>query len=114
MKADFAAAGAPATTPIFSEETYFAADMFIQALKTVVKKSGVKGITPEAVQKVLSTQTWQIKGLVGPIKYPAATVVSTPACGELITSSGTAPWTVIEPYACSYKQYKIDPKFTGS
>ena len=114
MKADFAAASAPATTPIFSQETYFAADMFIQALKTVVKKSGVKGITPEAVQKVLATQTWQINGLVGPIKYPAATVVSTPACGELITSSGTAPWTVIAPYACSSKQFKIDPKFTGS
>jgi len=114
MKADFTAAGAPATTPIFSEETYFAADMFIQALKTVVKKSGAKGITPEAVQKVLATQTWQINGLVGPIKYPASTVVSTPACGELITSSGTAPWTVIYPYACSSKQFKIDPKFTGS
>ena len=114
MKADFTAAGAPATTPIFSEETYFAADMFIQALKTVAKKSGVNGITPEAVQKVLATQTWQINGLVGPIKYPASTVVSTPACGELITSSGTAPWTVIYPYACSSKQFKIDPKFTGS
>ena len=114
MKADFTAAGAPSTTPIFSEETYFAADMLVQALKTVVKKSGVKGITPEAVQKVLATQTWQIAGLVGPIKYPASTVVSTPACGELITSNGTAPWTVITPYACSSKQFKIDPKFTGS
>jgi ABC-type branched-subunit amino acid transport system substrate-binding protein len=114
MKADFTAAGAPATTPIFSEETYFAADIFIQALKTVVKQSGAKGITPEAVQKVLASQTWQINGLVGPIKYPASTVVSTPACGELITSSGTAPWTVVYPYACSSKQFKIDAKFTGS
>jgi ABC-type branched-subunit amino acid transport system substrate-binding protein len=114
MKADFAAAGAPATTPIFSEETYFAADMFLQALKTVVKKSGVKGVTPEAVQKVLATQTWQISGLVGPTKYPASTAAPTPTCGELITSSGTAPWTVVYPYACSSKQFKIDPKFTGS
>jgi branched-chain amino acid transport system substrate-binding protein len=114
LRADFAAAGAPATPPIFSEETYFSADMFIQALKTVVNKNGVKGITPEAVQKVLATQTWQIKGLVGPISYPASTVVSSPACGELITSSGTAPWTVVYPYACSSKQFKVDPKFTGS
>jgi branched-chain amino acid transport system substrate-binding protein len=114
MKADFAAASAPATTPIFSEETYFSADMFIQAVKIVVKKSGAKGITPEAVQKVLATQTWQIPGLVGPIKYPASTAVPTPACGELVTSSGTAPWTVVYPYACSSKQFKLDPKFTGS
>jgi Periplasmic binding protein len=114
MKADFAAAGAPATTPIFSEQTYFAADMFITAIKTVIKKSGVKGITPESVQKVLATQTWQIKGLVGPTKYPDSTVVPTPYCEELITSSGTAPWTVIEPYACSSKKFKVDPKFTGN
>jgi branched-chain amino acid transport system substrate-binding protein len=114
MKADFTAVSAPATTPIFSEETYFAADMFIQGVKTVVQQHGRKGITPEAVQRALSTQTWQIKGLVGPTNYPASTVASTPVCGELITSSGTAPWTVITPYACSSKQYKIDPKFTGS
>jgi ABC-type branched-subunit amino acid transport system substrate-binding protein len=114
MKADFTAVSAPATTPIFSEETYFAADMFIQGVKTVVQQHGRKGITPEAVQKALSTQTWQIKGLVGPTKYPASTVASTPVCGELIKSSGTPPWTVIAPYACSTKQYKVDPKFTGS
>ena len=95
MQADFTAAGAPAKPPIFSETTYFAADMFIQAVKKVVTKDGTKGVTPEAVQKVLSTMTWEIKGLVGPTKYPASTAVSTPSCGELITSTGTAPWEVV-------------------
>jgi branched-chain amino acid transport system substrate-binding protein len=114
MQADFTAAGAPAATPIYSETTYFAADMFIQAVKAVVAKSGAKGLTPEAVQKALSTITWEIKGLAGPIKYPAATVMSTPACGELILSTGTPPWTVAEPYACSTKRFKVNPKFTGS
>ena len=113
MKADFAAAGAPGCHPDLQRSAYFGADMLIKALQKVVKKHGVKGITPEAVQKVLSTQTWQIKGLVGPVKYPAATVVQTPACSELITSTGTAPWEVIEPYTCSYKRFKIDPKFKG-
>ena len=114
LKADYAAAGAPANSPIFSEQAYFAADMFIQALKTVVKKSGTKGITPEAVQKALSTQTWQIKGFAGPTKYPDSTVVTSPSCSALITSTGTAPWTVLEPYSCSSKQFKLDPKFTGN
>jgi ABC-type branched-subunit amino acid transport system substrate-binding protein len=114
MKADLTAVNAPANLPVFTEYAYFAADMFIQALKAIVKKSGIKGITPEAVQKVLSTQTWQIKGFVGPIKYPAATVQPTPYCATLITSTGTAPWTVVEPYQCSYKRYKILSKFVGS
>ena len=114
MNADLAAVNVPATTPIFTAEAYLGADMFVQAVKTVVQKQGAKGITPEAVQKVLATQTWEIKGLAGPTKYPASTVLSTPLCQELITSSGTAPWTVIAPYTCSTKQFKIDPKFSGS
>jgi ABC-type branched-subunit amino acid transport system substrate-binding protein len=93
--------------PIFAQQAYFAADMLIQALKKVPKAK----ITPEAVQKVLSTQTWQIKGLVGPTKYPASTVHSSPACSSLLMSTGTAPWTVVEPYTCSSKTYKLDPKF---
>jgi ABC-type branched-subunit amino acid transport system substrate-binding protein len=114
MRADFAAAGAPSTTPIFAEQAYFAADMFISGIKTIIKQSGVKGITPDALQKVLSTQTWGIKGLVGPIKYPQSTVVPTPYCQELITSNGTAPWTVLLPYTCTTKTFKINPKFSGT
>src|SRR5260370_9506855 len=97
MKADFVAAGAPATTPIFTEETYFAADMFIQALKTVVKKSGAKGITPEPVHKVLATQPCQINEHVGPTKDPAATAIPSPAAGNLLTSTATTPWPSLPP-----------------
>jgi ABC-type branched-subunit amino acid transport system substrate-binding protein len=86
---------------------YFAADMFIQALKKVGKN-----ITPEAVQKALATQTWQIKGLAGPTKYPASTVVSSPSCNALVQSDGTQ-WTTVEKFACSSKTFKIDPKFQG-
>jgi ABC-type branched-subunit amino acid transport system substrate-binding protein len=90
---------------IFSEQAYFSADMFIQGLK----KLG-KNITPEGLQKVLSTQTWQIKGLVGPTKYPASTVVSSPLCSGLTLSDGTK-WNVVEPYTCTSKTFKINPKF---
>ena len=92
---------------LFSEQAYFATDMFIQALKKVPKAD----ITPESVQKALSRQTWQIKGLVGPTKYPASTVISTPYCTALRTSDGTA-WTVIYPYACTTKQFK-KPRSSG-
>jgi hypothetical protein len=90
---------------IFSEQAYFSADMFIQGLK----KLG-KNITPEGLQKVLSTQTWQIKGLVGPVNYPASTVVSSPLCSGLTLSDGTH-WNVVEPYTCTGKTFKINPKF---
>ena len=90
---------------IFSEEAYFAADMFIQGLK----KLG-KNITPEGLQKVLATQSWQIKGLVGPTNYPASTVVSSPSCSALTLSDGTK-WNVVEPYSCSSKTYPINKKF---
>ncbi len=44
--------------------SYFAADMFIQALKKV----GKKNITPEKVQQALARQTWQIDGFAGPTR----------------------------------------------
>ncbi len=87
--------------------SYFAADMFIQALKKVGRD-----ITPEAVQQALANQSWQIQGLVGPINYPASTVAASPACGELLTDDGTN-YTVVAPFACSNKTYPVDPKFTG-
>ena len=84
--------------------SYFAADMFIQALKTAAKK-GTSNITPENVQKAASTMKWQIKGLVGPMTYPAATVIPTPSCTSLVSSDGTA-WSTLLPYKCSSKKIK--------
>ena len=97
----------PGTVPIGYSNVpgYFAADMFIQALKKV----GRNHITPEAVQKALSTIHWSIPGLVGPIDYPEATAVSTPACSELLSDSGTS-YTVVSPYACTTKTFPVSGK----
>ena len=102
MEKDFDAVKPGSLSTIFAFAAYFAADMFIQAVKTAMKKAG-KNLTPEAVQQALANQSWEIKGLVGPTKYPASTVVATLACGELISSNGTS-WDVVVPYACSAKR----------
>jgi branched-chain amino acid transport system substrate-binding protein len=84
---------------------YFAADMFIQS----VKRLG-KNITAEALQKDLSTQTWGIDGLVGPAKYPASTVVTSPYCAELL-SVATTGYKIVSPYTCTDKTYPILKQF---
>jgi ABC-type branched-subunit amino acid transport system substrate-binding protein len=88
---------------------YASTDMFIQALKTAAKK-GKSNITPVAVQKAAMHQTWQIPGLAGPTQYPQATAASYPSCGAELVSDGTQ-WKTVTPYACSKKQWKINPKF---
>jgi len=74
-------------------------------LKTVAKK-GKSAITPEAVQKVASTQTWQIKGLAGPTSYPKSTVSPYPTCTSLVVSDGSK-WSTVEPFGCSNKQFPV-------
>ena len=86
---------------------YFTTDMFIQALKTAAKK-GKSNITPEAVQKAAAIQTWQIKGLAGPTKYPNSTVKSYPWCTSLVLDDGTA-WKTVTPYVCSTKLWPVKP-----
>jgi branched-chain amino acid transport system substrate-binding protein len=81
---------------------YFAADMFIQALKQVGTD-----VTPEAVQEALANQTWEIEGFVGPTRYPDSTVAATPSCNALLESDGTA-WTVLEAYSCSETQHPVE------
>ncbi|HZP31476.1 MAG TPA: ABC transporter substrate-binding protein [Acidimicrobiia bacterium] len=72
---------------------YFAADMFI----AVTKKAG-KNLTPDSWAKALSKFTYQIKGVVGPTKYPQSQTQGAP-CGTLVTSNGTA-YEISVPYAC--------------
>jgi hypothetical protein len=101
----------PGTKPVSyaNVPAYFSADMFIDALKKVGRD-----ITPEAVQQALAAQTWQIPSFVGPIKYPASTVLSTPTCAALVQyNPDGAGFTTLEPYACSDRQFKVDPRFTG-
>ncbi|MFN8027779.1 MAG: ABC transporter substrate-binding protein [Acidimicrobiia bacterium] len=87
---------------------YGSTDMFISALKKVAAK-GKSNITPENVQKVASTMTWQIKGLTGPVSYPKSSVVLYPYCLATVGSDGTA-WTQKEAYACSKTQYPAPKK----
>ena len=83
---------------------YFAADMFIQAVKTAAKQ-GKANITPEAVQKAASVQTWEIPGLVGPTIYPASTQVAKKSCSTLLKSDGTT-WNIVAPFTCSAKTFR--------
>jgi branched-chain amino acid transport system substrate-binding protein len=108
MQADFDAIK-PGTkpNPTTNVPAYFAADMFIQALK----KLG-KNITPDALQKEMSTMTWGITGLVGPLHYPDSTIITTPYCSELLQSTGGS-YKVLKPYSCTEQRTKVDPKFKG-
>ena len=102
MQKDFDAVKPGTTIDTRNAAAYFAADMFIQAVKQVGKGK----LTPEAVQKALSRMTWQIEGLAGPTEYPKASVVSYPTCSTLLESDGTQ-WKVVSEYACSKKQHKV-------
>lgn len=73
--------------------SYFSADSFIAVLKKVGKN-----LTPEAMAKVMANFTYQIPGVVGPTKYPAAQTQGAP-CGTLVGSDGTK-FSVQVPYAC--------------
>ena len=72
-----------------------------------MKKVGKAKLTPEAVQKVLSTQKWQIKGFAGPSTYPASTVVASPTCTTVTEDTDGTAWKVVVPYACSAKMFKV-------
>jgi len=85
---------------------YFSTDMFISALKKAYAKDGAKGITPEKVRAAASTMTWEIKGLVGPTKYPESSVKPTPACGTLAKSDGTS-WKTLIPFTCASRSFPV-------
>jgi ABC-type branched-subunit amino acid transport system substrate-binding protein len=91
---------------------YFAADKFVEAVKSV--QAAGKDITPEAVRAALSTQKWEIKGLVGPFNYPESSVAPSPNCIALMQARDDGSgYTTLAPYTCSSKQYPVDPKFAG-
>jgi ABC-type branched-subunit amino acid transport system substrate-binding protein len=104
MNADVAkvAPGTKMDGTVFSG--YASTDMFIQALKTAAK-SGKSAITPANIQKIAAKQTWQLKGLTGPVVFPVATNAQEPYCTSLFESDGTT-WNTVEPYSCSTKTFK--------
>jgi ABC-type branched-subunit amino acid transport system substrate-binding protein len=79
------------TQPMLS--AYFSADAFVSVLKKVGKN-----LTPETLAKTIANFTYQVPGVIGPTKYPAAKTLGSP-CGTLAYSDGTA-WTVQVPFAC--------------
>ena len=72
---------------------YFAADMFIQALKAAGKNA-----TTAAIQKAAAKMTYQIKDVIGPTTYPAAYTLGT-SCAQLAKSNGAA-FQVVVKYGC--------------
>jgi branched-chain amino acid transport system substrate-binding protein len=72
---------------------YFAADMFIQALK-----AAGKNVTTDAIQKAAAKMTYQIKDVIGPTTYPAAFTLGT-SCAQLAKSDGAA-FSVVVKYGC--------------
>ena len=105
MKADVEAFKPNTSIDLGVAAGYFSASQFIEALK-LAAKGGKSGITPENVQKAASTMTFTLKGLVGPTKYPASTVLPTPACSTLVLDDGTA-FKTIGNYSCSVKSFPV-------
>jgi hypothetical protein len=105
MKKDVTAVKADVGIDIPAWSGYVAADIFITALKQVAK-DGKAYITQTNLQKVLSTMTWEVKGLGGPIRYPESTVNPTPSCYALLQDDGTQ-WKQVEPYSCTSRTFPV-------
>jgi ABC-type branched-subunit amino acid transport system substrate-binding protein len=82
-----------ATLSLGTLAAYFAADMFIQALKAAGKTP-----TTSSIQKAASKMTYQIKDVIGPTTYPAAYSLGT-SCAQLAKSDGAA-FSVVVAYGC--------------
>jgi ABC-type branched-subunit amino acid transport system substrate-binding protein len=99
--------GLSSNVDLGTEFGYASTDFFIQVLEKVKKNK--MAITPENVQKVASTFTFELKGVKGPIQYPKATVMVYPACFSNFKSDGTK-WQTVVPYSCSTKTYSPNLK----
>jgi ABC-type branched-subunit amino acid transport system substrate-binding protein len=86
---------------------YFSTDMFIQALKNLVHAKGKSFISPENVQQAAAHMTWEIKGQVGPTKYPESTVLPTPLCSAVVFNEDGTAWKTVVPYSCSSKTFPV-------
>jgi ABC-type branched-subunit amino acid transport system substrate-binding protein len=104
MKNDVTAVKADQKLETGSVTGYMATDMFIQALKLAIKQ-GKSGITPENIQKVASSMTWELKGFAGPTRFPA-NFLSSASCGTILESDGKS-WVTKVPFTCSTKTYPV-------
>ncbi|HEX4018432.1 MAG TPA: hypothetical protein VHX15_16970, partial [Frankiaceae bacterium] len=85
---------------------YMSTDMFIQALQKL-DGYGKDYITASNMQKVLSTMTWSMPGLGGPVSYPASTVTTTPVCNALLDDTDGVAWKTAIPFSCSSKTFPV-------
>ncbi len=108
MKADIQAVKPGASYSVAIAGGYLAADMFIQALKHAGKNP-----TPQSVQKAAAKMTYQLPGVVGPVKYPQSFKFGLPSCSSLLTDPDGTGFTILAPYSCTTKTYPILKKFSG-
>jgi ABC-type branched-subunit amino acid transport system substrate-binding protein len=107
LNADIKAIKADQTPDLGSAVGYFSTDMFIQALKNLVQAKGKSYISPENVQQAAAHMTWEIKGQIGPVKYPDSTVIPTPVCSAVVVDADGAHWKTVVPYSCSSKTFAV-------
>jgi ABC-type branched-subunit amino acid transport system substrate-binding protein len=88
---------------------YFAADMFIKAVKSALKSS--KNLTPVAVQKAATKMTYQIKDTVGPTTYPASARYATKQCATLLYDADGTAFSIAQPFTCISDLVPLLPKF---
>jgi ABC-type branched-subunit amino acid transport system substrate-binding protein len=110
LKADVEAFKPGASLSLTVAGGYFAADMFIQAVKLALKSS--KTLTTASVQKAASTMTYQIKDTIGPTKYPDSYEIPKKACATLEYDADGTGFTIAQPFTCTTKTYPILPKFS--
>jgi ABC-type branched-subunit amino acid transport system substrate-binding protein len=109
LATDMTAVKADQKPDLGSAVGYFSADMFIQALKSLVQAKSKAFISPENVQQAAAHMSFEIKGQIGPTRYPASTVMPTPLCSAVVTDNDGKHWTTVEPYSCSDKTYPASP-----
>jgi ABC-type branched-subunit amino acid transport system substrate-binding protein len=107
LKADLKALKAGQEPDIGVAVGYFSTDMFIRALKNLVAAKGKSFISPENLQQAAAHMTWEIKGQVGPTKYPESTVLPTPLCSAVVFNEDGTAWKTVEPYSCSSKTFPV-------
>ena len=90
---------------------YFAADMFIKAVKASLKTS--KTLTSASVQKAASQMTYQTKGTIGPTVYPASFKLGTQSCSTLYYDADGTKFDIVQPFFCTKKTYPILSKFAN-
>jgi ABC-type branched-subunit amino acid transport system substrate-binding protein len=88
---------------------YYAADLFINALKQALKQK--KALTTAVVQKAMQSYAYTVKGAVGPTTWPGAFNVGN-GCATLLYDDGSA-FSVSQSYTCNTNYIKVDSKFKG-